>query len=137
MKNTQNLSNLSVSDCSLRSQFLDIENQLFVLKFKFCYWVENHEIFSLKNAVLVLNNWQDLNFQFWNGTENRYEKLTQIPDFEEQISEGIFTENQIILKGFTQTPESHWGEFTFTNPQSNLMYEAKEFLRKQEVEVII
>ncbi|GEM_PF-4406767 len=136
MKNTQDLFYLSVSDCPLKSQFLDTENQLFVAKFEFCYWVENHEIFRLESTVLVLNDWQNLTFQFWNGTENCYEKLPETPDFGNQISEGIFRENQIILKGFVQTPQSHWAELIFTKPQTNLLYEQKIFLRKQEIEVI-
>lgn len=121
----------------LKNQILDTENQLFEAQFEFCYWVEKHEIFQLENASLILNDWQDLKLKFWNGIENQYDQLAQIPNFEEEISEGIFAKNQIVLKGFVQTSASHWGEFTFINPQSKLLYETKVFLRKQEIEAMI
>ncbi len=129
LENVPSLSCISLSDSPLRCHFLDTESKIFVLKFDYCYWVENKEVSQLTNAVLVLNDWQENHFKQWNNETENYENPTEIRFFDE-ISESISTENEIVLKGFT--PDSVWTEWTFVQAKISLLYTEKVFLYAQE-----
>ena len=120
---------ISLSDSPLLCHFLDTENKIFVLKFGYCYWVENQEVSQLTQAVIVLNDWQESSFREWNSETKNYQEQEKKVFFEE-ISESVMSENEIILKGFT--PDSVWVEWTFTQTKISVLYAEKAFLYEQE-----